>query len=1268
MPERLTDSLVRLGKLDASSAHEALHRQVMSGGALDTALLELELVSEADLRAGLTEAYGLDCADTARALGAEDPRAMRAFPEAWAKKHMLAPLRMSGSGERLELLSPAPVDGALLGRLGELLELQLVPVAAPEFRVWQRLARLYDVEPPERFRDLIRDRGVEDSEPPLEVPEPASEPPRAPEPEAAAEGPLGFSEAVSHLRDARDRDDIVRTALRYAMRDLELVAMFINHEDHLEGWLGRGPGADRVPHLKVELTPDSAFRVVLDTQAHYLGPLPADEAHQAFLEAIGRPRPHSVIVVPVRIRSRTVALLYGENGADTIPPRLAADLMLFTTHLQMSLEALLMRRKAETLSELRAPIAPPPAEETTDQAPAALAPQTPPAIEPLEAAPDTDADAIPVAAEAPEVTAPEAAAEPEVAEPEAAEPETPEDLEVAEPEVAEPEVAEPQAAAEPETPEAPEAPEITEPEAAEPEAAEPEPEAAAAPEAPEAPTDPEGAEVLSAETVEVVEADTPRDATLPLAAVTPPPAEEATEQAAPRRTSAAFQALEEMLAEAAEELPPEPDAQTAQAAEAPEAPTDEPIPLLDAVDAPLGTVDLPEESIDLPEEALAALEDDEPITLSDTPRAALGRSSSWVQGLPPDDSIPPEPAGAADEASTDEHPLIDDDGWSDVDASSLGSEFEQSVEEVQDNLRQDLPPDPVEEDVGLDRAAIAESDDGDALLQELDELSSSLEEALAVSERASAADPLAAIEDELANEPIEDDPPALEEPVDATALGQAVGLAERPEEGWDEVDVGDWDTPAQTFVGASPSEAPDPTLPAGPPVPLEAPAAPGSNGHAAARVAEDETLPDLSAEAWIRASSEVTRARPLPAEVMEAAARPAEPDPVPLTRITIGRREVDPAPAELHEVHANPERDHRFDEPEPLIADDELPLPLELPDDEGAEEPVPLTETTGRAEDSHPGFEEEPVPLTQRTGSIRPMPPPTEPVDHAAVEAAHELAVLVAALEDPDPNRRATAADALASRGPEVLPHLAEHFPGRTQLDPFTTDAELPPFAKCGALLSVLERLGRDAHPYVVPYLDAASPHHRFFAIYFYAAVFVPEAIPRLTQRLHDEEPRNCMLAARTLFSYREHPDFEGVMQHLHGRLTGGSIVARRHACYLLGLFRDVTAIPLLIEALEKKDKAMAEVLDDALAEITKQRFGGSPKKWRAWWTKNRGRSRLAWLVDGLASKDEELRRSAAEELRAVTGLDMGFDETAPKRQREEARQRWVQWWRDQER
>ena len=42
------------------------------------------------------------------------------------------------------------------------------------------------------------------------------------------------------------------------------------------------------------------------------------------------------------------------------------------------------------------------------------------------------------------------------------------------------------------------------------------------------------------------------------------------------------------------------------------------------------------------------------------------------------------------------------------------------------------------------------------------------------------------------------------------------------------------------------------------------------------------------------------------------------------------------------------------------------------------------------------------------------------------------------------------------------------------------------------------------------------------------------------------------------------------------------------------------------------------------------------------------------------------MRRSAAEELRAVTGIDLGYDEDLPRRQREDARLRWVRWWNEQ--
>lgn len=1095
MPERLTESLVELGTLEADRAEEALDRQVLQGGALDTSLLELDLVDETSIIAGLEAAYGLSVADAQRALGPADPRALRVFPEPWAKKHMLAPLELSADGEQLFVLSPAPLDAGLLSRLGELLEISLMPVLAPEFRVWQRLARLYDLEPPERFRPLIGELGqsARPSDPPVLSPPPARAPPTASSP------PLGFSEAVNRLRDAQDRDEIVRTTLRYAVANLEVVVMFINHDSHLEGWMGMGPGTERLPHLKVDLTSESAFRVVLDTQAHYLGPLPSDEAHGELLGHLGRSRPRSVLIVPVRIRNRTVALLYGENGAEAIAPRVAADLMLFTTHLQMALEGLLMRRKAESLSELHTAEVREPAgakrgvsgawaAEVPSQLPVV---QTTPGLEPSK--------------------------------------------------------------------------------------------------------------------------DTERGRPPPLSGDAP---------------------------QAEAELEPEPKPEL----ESSEDTDKHARPDLDIHIHP------PEEAIEAEdwEDALIDVAEPEPLQVP-----LLARSDSWAQAtlLPEVEDEDEEPT-----PTHHSHPLIGgDDGWTPIEGPDLGNALDASISAVQDSLRM---PDVM----GVfDRSALATSRHGQELLDELDELTSSLEEAVARSEAATPEDPTAP--------------------------------------GWDDVDIDEWEDPAQV--------TPVPDLETEQmPVPSAVPES-AETAHARASLTEDATLPDLSAEAWIRASSEVVRARPLPQEVMEAAARPAEPDPVPLTRITIGRQKVE-LPYELLEVHRRSTEDERYEVPPtppsgidgtvPIYvgnpaADLEAPIPLTDPYQSTADEPVPLTQlSTGgyRAESFEPddpfgydpglydeGSEAEPSledvldPVPRPVSHLRAVPAPTQPVDASQIRAARaeqEALQWLAQLEQGEPQQQQAAVEALTAMGPEALPYVGDRFPGPVTIDPFRPDSELPAFTKCGPLLSVLERYGRDAHPYVLRFLDAPSPHHRFFACYFYGAVYVPEAIPRLIQRLHDEEPRTCMLAARTLFSYREHPDFASVLDHLHGRLVATSSVARRHACYLVGLFRDVTAIPKLIEILDRKDKGMAEVAEDALAEITKQRLGLSAKKWNVWWSKNQSRSRIAWLVDGLAAKEESLRRSAAEELRAVTGLDMGFDESGPKRQREEARQRWIKWWRDQER
>ena len=100
-------------------------------------------------------------------------------------------------------------------------------------------------------------------------------------------------------------------------------------------------------------------------------------------------------------------------------------------------------------------------------------------------------------------------------------------------------------------------------------------------------------------------------------------------------------------------------------------------------------------------------------------------------------------------------------------------------------------------------------------------------------------------------------------------------------------------------------------------------------------------------------------------------------------------------------------------------------------------------------------------------------------------------------------------------------------------------------------------------------------------AVHYYGSARVPEILPRLTRRLHDEEPQVAALTVATLAYYRDQPGYTQVLSHLHARLSSPSPNARRHAVRLLGALRDGTAVPLLAAVFDRRDKALLDRLVD---------------------------------------------------------------------------------------
>ena len=277
---------------------------------------------------------------------------------------------------------------------------------------------------------------------------------------------------------------------------------------------------------------------------------------------------------------------------------------------------------------------------------------------------------------------------------------------------------------------------------------------------------------------------------------------------------------------------------------------------------------------------------------------------------------------------------------------------------------------------------------------------------------------------------------------------------------------------------------------------------------------------------------------------------------------------------------------------------------------------------------------------------------------------------LVELLFAGDDDLVARASRELVSRGLAAVPALGERFPGRLRVDPFDPGENVRTTAALGPLVDVLGRLGNDGLDAAVTHVDSRYPAHRFAAVLLFALTPDSRAMDLLRSRLHDAEPRVQRLAAEALMPFLAHPRFETLLVHLRERAAATTkpypVEARRRATELLGEFRDVGAIPLLMTLLGFNE--MQEPARHALRAITLQDFGARPKAWEKWWARAKKRSRLDWLLEALSSEELSLRSAAHRELADLAGDDFGYRADADKRARQRAVDVWVQWWAEEQR
>jgi hypothetical protein len=167
-------------------------------------------------------------------------------------------------------------------------------------------------------------------------------------PAAEVAAPLSYGAAVSLLAGVADRGEIARVVLRYARSRFRRALLLTVHGRGADGWEGIGEGLTPqiVARVHVSLDGPGVVRTVVETRAHFLGPLPKTDANVALLRALAGGAPKSAFAMPILGRGRVVNVLYADGGrGDHLNPDGVGELLILAAKIAQSYDALLARAR-----------------------------------------------------------------------------------------------------------------------------------------------------------------------------------------------------------------------------------------------------------------------------------------------------------------------------------------------------------------------------------------------------------------------------------------------------------------------------------------------------------------------------------------------------------------------------------------------------------------------------------------------------------------------------------------------------------------------------------------------------------------------------------------------------------------------------------------------------------------------------------------------------------------------------------------------------------
>jgi Type II secretion system (T2SS), protein E, N-terminal domain/HEAT repeats len=162
-------------------------------------------------------------------------------------------------------------------------------------------------------------------------------------------GPITMEAAKREADEAADRDALLDLFFDFSRQFFDFTALFLVHGDIAEGRdaFGEGVSRERLVGIGVPLDLPSLLSRTRDERAAVVAKPSADGLDAVLLADLQRPRDTELAVVPLVVRTRTVALLLGDCGDAGIEREGMEQVAPFAALIGKALARIIVRRKLE---------------------------------------------------------------------------------------------------------------------------------------------------------------------------------------------------------------------------------------------------------------------------------------------------------------------------------------------------------------------------------------------------------------------------------------------------------------------------------------------------------------------------------------------------------------------------------------------------------------------------------------------------------------------------------------------------------------------------------------------------------------------------------------------------------------------------------------------------------------------------------------------------------------------------------------------------------